>query len=1339
MISGGISVTGQIDGENGYSIVVVQLFRRYTPTQAAPIPALPTGSLTYTFSTGILSGIAERFNGWSQQIPSATADSRLYVTQATISSRDATIDIAPSDWSTPVEYVADGMGQVQAFKAFDADPGSDKPTKTTDITAQTTDFGNDWKKTPEKPTIRDIYVDDTGLNTNIGGMTVWADMISTDPNYSLFGKGWRIAKGNKTSASDSKYVVDRIKFTPLTDSEVFRLQIAASAEMGYDGVLVGNLNEAATISTNWSEAGKSTKGKTKNAIIDVTALVTDKANQECFIDIIFKKDATTYSNDDCGYYKLTTRAGKIYSSLATIENNTVVGDWSPATQWEGNEGPEGDGIVSVERTYAISNVNTTASDTTEPAHQGSWSATSPAVTDQYPYLWAREVVTYKFASATTKYYCIGSRGDNGVDAQDVEWAFIRSKTATAPHIYQDDSYVDTNGKNYTYDDHLPQVSGSENIELNNGHYQCTDSPKGVDSTWKYEWEIKRTKGSATSNGRRSWNYYQGAMTLHSNYAESAFIIDLSNNNDQFGTDSDSKVLVQQKRSTTVALYDGATKQSLTNLSVSLKYEDGTSVPSDVATYTAQTGTGVVEITIKQNNTANPHTEIQALITATCAIGSKNATFPIRKLMGGAPGLNPVIYQLAPTQKTFSFLRSDSNELSPSSRSTNINVARTEGNTTTILSTAQADIDFDWGFDESTVQGTAVPVGTQISITAAQAAIHYQVWVELSTGDRETLPIVKDGVNGELYVIDTNIDSITIPSNSVSVTKDVTGQFYKLAGSNKASHTCAFIMWKRSKTGTYTRIVNAASANSFNLSGLQVTNDTDALVAVMQTTLTNDPTVYIAKKEIAVICDGATGATGRMFNLLGVWDSNVNYGRTDMLIPLVWRDSNTQDPATGNFGNYWYLSADSSQGDDPNTDGGAHWTKAESFGFVITQGIFAQFANFGSAVITGDWMISGNGKIDGVDVTVNQLLTGKTVDANSSEWNTRAYTLFDGQNPRATSISILYGKNKDLPAGGTHALHIGNVTLSAGDTYSIRLYGHANYSSATPHVFVKIRRNGVGATDVLALDAQVSSHNQRAFFRVSEDGEYSVDIYETEHPSEPGTGNTYSGATIDFIEVAKIAFAPVYAVDLLAGGSIQRDMMTSGFIRKDKTVINMLNVDYYVYGQYDNRLVLERCGSFIELKDSVTVQFWPFVLCNQYRSLENVELTEEEKDYIRSLVGTKILLYLRDDSSIMDHFIVTNGWFTINGYTQHREVKIDGVTQPEPGSGSGSVDVIGTFLYRVTYERYLNPRSGDYENHYVWEFRSLQAGQFAEIECVTDVDEDGYEIVCWRVNSVGNIV
>lgn len=447
---------------------------------------------------------------------------------------------------------------------------------------------------------------------------------------------------------------------------------------------------------------------------------------------------------------------------ATIQVTAVI---------DGQNGAEGNGIQSVARTYAVSSQATTASDTTPPSDITTWAAASPATTVEKPYLWTKEVVTYTKAASTTKYYMIGARGQNGIDAQDFEWAYIRTKTNTAPVIATDSSYTDSKGKAYTADDHLPHVTGNSNIESNNSGvsgktYECTDDPKGVNDRWLYEWEIKREKGAADANGHRAWQPYSGTMTLHNNLAASLLTIDIDNDSDQFGVDADGKVLAQQARSTVVTMAYGTALQQFTAApTASLRYDDGTTVATSVATAAvsdvspsdAANTQYRVTVTVKATGTNTPvfgklgKNGLYVDISGTCARGTKTIRFSLAKVMGGASGQNPVIWQLNPSKKSFVFGRDASNNLTPASVASSIYVTRTEGNTTTEHTSTSGLTNpptFSWGFDSSsTAQATAQAIGTAISISNTQAASHSSVWVKLSTGDRETLPILKDGAKG----------------------------------------------------------------------------------------------------------------------------------------------------------------------------------------------------------------------------------------------------------------------------------------------------------------------------------------------------------------------------------------------------------------------------------------------------------------------------------------------------------------------------------------------------------------------------------------------------------------
>lgn len=426
------------------------------------------------------------------------------------------------------------------------------------------------------------------------------------------------------------------------------------------------------------------------------------------------------------------------------------------------DGEHGDGIKSITRTYQISASGEPGTNGKYPDDITSWVATSPAVTEAKPYLWVKEVVEYKYKTATTEYYCIGARGDNGVDAQDIEWVYIRTKTSDAPTILNDSTYTDTNGHNYTFDDHLPQVSGNANIENNGSKYQCTDDPKGVDATWKFEWEAKREKGAADANGHRAWVPYSGTMTLHNNLAESSFVIDIDNDNDQFGVDADGKVLIAQTRSTVVSMLYGTQEQAFNSApSAALKYDDGTSVASSVA----EVGVAVVSgsnnkeyritVTIKTTGSNTPvfgasgKNGLYVDITGTCAKGTKTIRFTLEKVMGGAPGVNPTIYQIALSQKVLSYGRDASNNLVAKSNSVTVNVKKTVGNDSTIYTSAFTDAPtISWGYDDSaTAQETGKAVGYTITLSPANVGTHKKVWIKLTTGDKEEVPIVTDGTNG----------------------------------------------------------------------------------------------------------------------------------------------------------------------------------------------------------------------------------------------------------------------------------------------------------------------------------------------------------------------------------------------------------------------------------------------------------------------------------------------------------------------------------------------------------------------------------------------------------------
>ena len=479
---------------------------------------------------------------------------------------------------------------------------------------------------------------------------------------------------------------------------------------------------------------------------------------------------------------------KVWVELSTGDKETL-----PITK----DGAHGDEVKSITRTYAISAHN----EPDKPAQQlyptdiSEWKETSDAVTATQPYLWVKEETAYRFKTTKdTRYYYIGKRGDNGIDAQDAEWVYIRTKTNVAPTIADDNTYKDSHNpsRDYKEDDHLPHVSGSSNIENNQNTYECTDNPKGVTEEWKYEWEIKRTKGDAV-NGHRTWNPYSGTMTLHNNFAESTFVIDIDNDNDQFGTDSESRVLVQQTRVTNVSFLYGTEDMVFSEKpKATLYYDSGAKLNSsdlaNVASVDVQAVANTnekqyaVTVTIKKtpdNATTMPlatHNGLYVIIEGKCVKGTRFIRFTLEKLMSGEKGKSPTIYQLALSQKSLSYGRTASNNLEAKNNKVKVNVKKTyldaNGNyTSDIISSAMTTdgVTYSWGYDTESAASNDhknLAIGTEIEVVAANVGTHKNIWILLSKGDKEEVPIVVDGAHGDNAVrLDIDNESDMVQTDS----------------------------------------------------------------------------------------------------------------------------------------------------------------------------------------------------------------------------------------------------------------------------------------------------------------------------------------------------------------------------------------------------------------------------------------------------------------------------------------------------------------------------------------------------------------------------------------------
>ncbi len=201
-------------------------------------------------------------------------------------------------------------------------------------------------------------------------------------------------------------------------------------------------------------------------------------------------------------------------------------------------------------------------------------------------------------------------------------------------------------------------------------------------------------------------------------------------------------------------------------------------------------------------------------------------------------------------------------------------------------------------------------------------------------------------------------------------------------------------------------------------------------------------VYICLTGI----DGSRGKIGRMFYLAGKWSSGKSFIRNDNVCPVVEHNNS-----------YWYLDADSSQGDTPSNNSTV-WKKAENFGVVLTEALFTLFAKLGSFVVAEDFFISQYGTIYSstqekeIDSTNYDHYFGaygsSIIDTETSDSSvSAAYTFFDENDPMVKTKPSS-GSLKFRPALCSNALtseiYMGKGNIHIGSSGDVTIKGALMY-------------------------------------------------------------------------------------------------------------------------------------------------------------------------------------------------------------------------------------------------------------------------------------------------------
>lgn len=234
-------------GPAGQSAAAVTIYKR-----SATTPAKPTAATTYTFATGVLTGLD---NGWSTSYVAGTTP--LWACVASAVSAGATDTIAASEWTAPITLVEDGSDGI------DGAPGIN--TATVFLYQRTSSAS-----APAVPSATVTYNFSTGVATGLTGG--WTQAVPAGTGSYLY---ITTATAASTSATD----------TIATGEWAAVRLLAQNGTDGQDGDPGprGSVNIAvATTGSTWSDsvanAGLTAAGYTYKVWGDIVTLYNDSTN-----------------------------------------------------------------------------------------------------------------------------------------------------------------------------------------------------------------------------------------------------------------------------------------------------------------------------------------------------------------------------------------------------------------------------------------------------------------------------------------------------------------------------------------------------------------------------------------------------------------------------------------------------------------------------------------------------------------------------------------------------------------------------------------------------------------------------------------------------------------------------------------------------------------------------------------------------------------------------------------------------------------------------------------------------------------------------------------------------
>lgn len=303
---------------------------------------------------------------------------------------------------------------------------------------------------------------------------------------------------------------------------------------------------------------------------------------------------------------------------------------------------------------------------------------------------------------TAEYELLVENGQDGRDGRDYEWIFkhtTENVTPPTPATSQVDDYV---------------PSGWH------------DDPIGVSESLPYEWACCRTKKDGV------WSAFSPAA-IWAKWGfdgESAIVADFDNEMESVALTYEGKTVSQSVLNTTVGMWYGTKKLQLKSISCV--------TPAGV-TESYNVNTGVIAFTVASGISMPARSEVRITVTATVQDTdiSRELVFTITGVRAGSPGSDAVLYRLVPSVSSVSKRKDGTYSVA------SVSCTRTKsvGGSTAVTTDGVLKYSKDGGAEVEIQNGTA------ISPKNFTAQLQFVFYVGGQVVDRETIPMVVDGTDG----------------------------------------------------------------------------------------------------------------------------------------------------------------------------------------------------------------------------------------------------------------------------------------------------------------------------------------------------------------------------------------------------------------------------------------------------------------------------------------------------------------------------------------------------------------------------------------------------------------